>query len=95
MMIDLVKYVVLTEKSSGLIELNQYTFDVDVKLTKTHIKALIQETYGVQVLSVNTHRPPRRRRRLGMTRGYKAQWKRAIVTLKRGDRIPIFPSTDL
>ena len=38
--IDLVKYPVLTEKSTRLLENNQYTFDVDLRLTKTKIKAL-------------------------------------------------------
>jgi large subunit ribosomal protein L23 len=38
-MIDLVKYPVLTEKSTRLLENNQYTFDVDLRLTKPKIKA--------------------------------------------------------
>ncbi len=41
MMIDLVKYPVLTEKSVRLIENNQYTFDVDLRLHKPQIKKLI------------------------------------------------------
>lgn len=42
-MIDLVKYPVLTGKATKLLEKNQYTFDVDVRLTKSEIKVLIQE----------------------------------------------------
>ena len=38
MMIDLIKYPVLTEKSVRLIENNQYTFDVELKLNKIQIK---------------------------------------------------------
>jgi len=60
-MIDLVKYPVLTEKSTRLLENNQYTFDVDLRLTKTKIKALIEELFEVKVLSVNTHRAPRKK----------------------------------
>ncbi len=45
MIIELVKYPVLTEKSVRLLDVNQYTFDIDVKLTKPQIKNLIQETF--------------------------------------------------
>nr|YP_009106223.1 ribosomal protein L23 [Binuclearia lauterbornii]AIT95038.1 ribosomal protein L23 [Binuclearia lauterbornii] len=81
MMIDLVKYLILTEKSVRLIENNQYTFDVDLRITKPQIKKLIEDFFKVQVVSVNTHRLPRTS---------KAQYKRVIVTLKSGDSIPIF-----
>jgi len=43
MMIELVKYPVLTEKSVRLMDSNQYTFDVDFRLTKPQIKKLIEE----------------------------------------------------
>ncbi len=79
MMLDLVKYpVFLTEKATRLIEKNnQYSFDVDVRLTKPQIQKLIEEFFHVKVLAVNTHRPPRKTNRLGS----KPSYKRAIVTL--------------
>ena len=43
MMIDLVKYPILTEKSVRLMDSNQYTFDMDSRLTKTQIKEVIKE----------------------------------------------------
>lgn len=43
MIIELVKYPVLTEKSVRLMDRNQYTFDVDLKLTKPQIRTLIEE----------------------------------------------------
>lgn len=89
MMIDLVKRPILTEKSVRLIENNQYTFDVDPKLTKIQIKECIESIFSVQVVGVNTHRPPRRKRRLGMYQGYKKQYKRAIVTIKAGQTIQL------
>ncbi len=64
MMIDLVKYPVLTEKSVRLIENNQYTFDVEPKLNKVQIKQLIEDLFEVKVISVNTHRPPRKKKDL-------------------------------
>ena len=91
MMIDLVKYPVLTEKSVRLIENNQYTFDVDLKLHKSQIKILIEELFKVKVIAVNTHIPPRRKKRLGLSQGFKPRYKRVIITLKSGDSIPLFP----
>lgn len=84
MMIDLVKYPVLTEKSVRLIENNQYSFDVDLRLTKPQIKKLIEQFFNVQVISVNTHRPPR---------ASKKHYKRVIVTIKAGQTIPLFPES--
>jgi large subunit ribosomal protein L23 len=82
MLIDLVKNVVLTEKSVRLIENNQYTFDVDMKLTKPKIKKIIEEFFDVKVSSVNTHRLPS---------SSKKRSKRVIVTVKPGYSISLFP----
>jgi large subunit ribosomal protein L23 len=90
-MIDLIKCPVLTEKSAILLENNQYTFDVDLRLTKTKIKELIEDVFDVKVLSVNTHRSPRKKRRLGQYQGSKPRNKRAIITLRPEDSIALFP----
>lgn len=87
-MIQLLKKYVLTEKSCRLMESNQYTFDVDVKLTKPEIKKLLKEMFKVDVLSVNTHRPPRKKKGLGVNKGYKSSIKRVIVKIKSNQ--PLF-----
>nr|YP_010731913.1 ribosomal protein L23 [Phyllosiphon coccidium]WDY12744.1 ribosomal protein L23 [Phyllosiphon coccidium] len=87
MMIELVKHPVFTEKSVRLMEVNQYTFDVDLKLTKPQIKKLVKDLFQVDAISVNTHRPPRKRKRLGLNQGYKASKKRVIITLKVGQSL--------
>lgn len=87
MMIELVKHPIFTEKSVRLIEANQYTFDVDLKITKPQIKKLIKELFQVDVISVNTHRPPRKKKRLGLNQGFKASNKRVIITLKAGQSL--------
>ena len=89
MMIRLVKHPVFTEKSVRLIADNQYTFDVDLKVTKPEIKKVIKEIFQVDVLSVNTHRPPRKKRRLGITTGFKSSKKRVIITIKAGQSLPL------
>lgn len=86
MMIELVKCPVVTEKSVRLLEKNQYTFDVDLKLTKPRIKQLIEELFQVDVMAVNTHRPPKKKR----GRGYTTARKRAIITVKSNQSIPLF-----
>lgn len=78
MMLDLVKYpVIRTEKATRLIENNQFSFDVDMRLTKPQIKKLIEDFFNVKVLAVNTHRPPRKVKRMGS----KPNFKRVIVTV--------------
>ena len=47
----------------SLLEKNQYTFDVDLKLTKPQIKQLIEELFQVKVMAVNTHRPSKKETR--------------------------------
>ena len=90
-MIDLVKYPILTEKSARLIENNQYTIDVDLRLNKLQIKKLIEDLFQVTVIAVNTHRPPRKKKRLGLSQGFKTSYKRAIVTIKSGENIKLYP----
>nr|AUJ22944.1 ribosomal protein L23 [Coccomyxa sp. SUA001] len=91
-MIELVKYPVLTEKSVRLMDMNQYTFDVDLKLTKPQIKTLVEQLFQVEIIGVNTHRPPRKKRRMGYTQGKKASYKRVIISVKRGQSIQILPT---
>ena len=88
-MIDAVKYPILTEKSLRLVDSNQYTFDMDDRLTKTQIKQLVQEIFKVSVVAVNTHRPPRKKRRVGARQGFKTAYKRVIITVKAGETIEL------
>jgi large subunit ribosomal protein L23 len=87
-MIDLVKYPVITEKTSiALANNRQYTFDVDKRLTKTQIKKLFESLFEVDVIGVNTHIPPRKTVRVGLARGFRPSYKRAIITVKENQSI--------
>ncbi|MBD0343242.1 MAG: 50S ribosomal protein L23 [Coleofasciculus sp. Co-bin14] len=88
---DLVRRPIVTEKATLLLEQNKYVFEVIPKATKPEIKAAIESLFDVKVTSVNTIRPPRKKRRVGKFVGFKAQYKRAIVTLAPGDSITLFP----
>lgn len=88
---DLVLRPIVTEKATLLLEQNKYVFEVILKATKPEIKAAIESLFDVKVTGINTIRPPRKKRRVGRFMGYKAQYKRAIVTLAAGDSITLFP----
>jgi large subunit ribosomal protein L23 len=90
-LVDLIVRPIVSEKATILLEQNKYVFDVVLKATKPEIKAAIESIFEVKVVKVNTNRPPRKKRRVGKFVGYKPQYKRAIVTLNEGDKIPLFP----
>ena len=90
-LVDLVHRPIITEKATKLLEDNKYVFDVDLKSNKTEIKAAIETLFNVKVTKVNTLVPPRKKKRVGKFLGYKALYKRAIVTLVEGDSITLFP----
>ena len=88
---DLVYRPIVTEKATLLMEQNKYVFEVVPNATKPEIKAAIEDLFKVKVVSVNTLRLPRKKRRVGKFAGFKPQYKRAIVTLASGDTITLFP----
>ena len=90
---DLLIRPVVTEKATRLMELEQFTFDVERKATKPDIKAAIEQMYDVKVTGLNTQNLPRKKKRMGKFMGYKPCYKRAIVTLEDGEalRKVLFP----
>jgi len=88
---DLILKPIITEKGTIQMELGKYVFDVLPKATKPDIRAAVESLFDVTVVKVNTLKLPRKKRRVGRFEGYKAQYKRAIVTLKEGDSIALFP----
>ncbi|MEA5469827.1 MULTISPECIES: 50S ribosomal protein L23 [unclassified Spirulina] len=88
---DLILKPIVTEKATLLLEQNKYVFDVKPKATKPEIRAAIESLFAVKVTKVNTHNPCRKKKRVGKFMGYKALYKRAIVTLAEGDEIVLFP----
>jgi large subunit ribosomal protein L23 len=90
--LDIIKYPIITDKATRLIEENQYSFLVDPKANKVDIKKAIEYIFKVNVIKVNTFHPPKKRRVLGKYIGYRAHYKRAIIKLASGDSINLFPS---
>lgn len=81
----------LTEKTWGQKEAtNQVTFVVDPNANKIAIKQAIEETFKVTVLGVNTIKVRGKEKRMGRYTGKRPDWKKAVITLKEGDRIEYF-----
>jgi large subunit ribosomal protein L23 len=85
-----IKYPLITDKSTRLLENNQYSFIVDRYSDKITIKDAIENLFQVKVRKVNTCRLPRQKKRVGKYIGWKPQYKKAIVSLAEGDVINLF-----
>ena len=87
---QIIKYPIITDKATRLLENNQYSFIVDRYSDKTSIKLAIESLFEVKVIKINTCRLPRKQKRVGKYIGWKPQYKKAIVTLSEGDVINLF-----
>lgn len=87
---DIIVEPVISEKSYGLMDQNKYTFLVRPGSNKTQIKQAVEQIFSVKVTSVNTINRQGKRKRTRFGFGKRPGSKRAIVSLKDGDRIDIF-----
>ncbi len=81
-----------TEKSLKHSEsLNQYTFEVDRRANKHLVKEAVETAFDVKVVAVRMMTVQAKRKRYGRRMVVsKPQWKKAVVTLAKGDRIQFF-----
>jgi large subunit ribosomal protein L23 len=88
---DLIQTVQLTEKASLLSEKhNKYVFRVNPRANKVQIKAAIELLFKKKVVAVNTcNYAGKKKRERTASFGRKAHWKKAIVTLKEGEKIDL------
>jgi len=77
----LIKHPLISEKATDLGALNKYVFMVDAQANKRQVKELIEEIYGVTVTDANIVR----------VKNKSSEYKKAIVTLKEGDKIDTVP----
>ena len=68
---------------------NKYLFSVSVDSNKVQIKQAVEDVYNVKVTKVNTIKVQGKWKRLRYKEGKTPDWKKAIVTLKQGDKIEI------
>ncbi|MDR1851265.1 MAG: 50S ribosomal protein L23 [Propionibacteriaceae bacterium] len=87
---DILLAPVSSEKTYGLLDENKYTFLVSPSANKTEIKIAVEQVFGVKVTAVNTANRQGKRRRTRYGWGQQKATKRAIVSVREGDRIDIF-----
>lgn len=81
----------ITEKSNQMKEsLNQIAFEVDKRANKIEIKNAVVKLFNVHVIKVRTFMVLGKKKRVGKSLGKKSDWKKAVVTLKAGERIDFF-----
>jgi len=81
----------ITEKAVVLQDLNQYVFKVADNASKPEVRKAIEEVYGVDVLKVRMINIPAKRKRLGRSLGWQGGYRKAMVTVKKGQNIEILP----
>jgi large subunit ribosomal protein L23 len=86
---DIIKSVRISEKSTLKSDkLNQYTLVADRRASAPQIKRAVEELFNVKVVRVNTlNVHGKARRKSTKAAGRSADWKKAIVSLKEGDKI--------
>ena len=87
---NIIKYPIITDKATRLLENNQYSFIVNPTSNKITIKKSIEYLFNVQVIKVNTSHLPKKKKSVGRSFGYKPHYKKAIITLASGNTINLF-----
>lgn len=81
----------VTEKSTDLrVKEDKYAFEVDLKANKPEIKKAVEELFKVNVVEVHTMIVHGKVKRMGRFEGKRPNWKKAIVSLKKGEKIDFF-----
>ena len=88
---DIVRRPLVTEKSTQLKDLfRQYTFEVDPRANKYQIRQAVENIFKVHVTDIKTAVVRGKFRRVGSHQGKRPNWKKAVVTLKEGEKIEFF-----
>ncbi len=93
-MIGILIRPIITEKMTELGEKRQYAFEVPLSVNKIEVGKAIEKKFNVKVTSIRTVLVKGKRKsqmtRRGRFEGHTKTWKKAIVTLKEGDKIDYF-----
>jgi large subunit ribosomal protein L23 len=87
---EVLRRPLITEKGAGLQEQNKYVFEVTAGANKAQIKQAVEKAFGVTVTAVNVMTVHGKTRRVGRRQVLTPSFKKAIVSLKPGDKIEIF-----
>jgi len=88
---DIVRRARITEKGTRIREgQNGYLFEVARDANKIQVKQAVEAIFNVKVSTVRTLRVHGKPKRVGRHAGHRPDWKKAIVTLKKGETIELF-----
>ncbi len=87
---EILRRPLITEKYTTLQAQGKYAFEVAGEANKPQIKQAVEKAFKVEVTAVNVMTVPGKRRKLGRRQLPAHPWKKAIVTLKLGDKIEFF-----
>ena len=90
---EVLRRPLITEKSTVLQTQGKYAFEVAKGASKPQIKQAVEKAFDVEVTAVNVMVVAGERRRMGRWQIPARSWKKAIVTLKPGDKIELFETT--
>lgn len=79
-----------TEKITDQMVYGQYSFEVATGATKSEIKKAVEAIYNVKPIRINTVNMRGKAVRFGRVWSKRKNWKKAVVTLKSGDKIEVF-----
>ena len=85
--LDIILAPIITEKSAGMEAEVKYAFKVANTANKTEIKQAIEKKFNVKVMAVNVTNSHPKKKRVGKYTGMTSKYKKAVVTLKKGDTI--------
>ena len=87
---DIIIRPIITERGSDSMSIGRYTFEVFIGANKHQIKKAVEDLFKVHVIDVNTMIVKGKMRGLGRYVGRRKNWKKAVVSLREGDSIPLF-----
>jgi len=87
---EVLRRPLVTEKNTTLQAQNKYAFEVAGEANKHQIGQAVEKAFKVKVTAVNVMTVPSKTRRVGRRQVLTPSWKKAIVTLKPGDKIELF-----
>jgi large subunit ribosomal protein L23 len=87
---EVIRRPLVTEKNTALQSQNKYAFEVSKDSNKEQVKEAIEKAFKVNVIAVNIITVRGREKRVGRKKMMVSPWKKAVVTLKTGDKIQIF-----
>ncbi len=83
---------IVTEKSTLLGKVNQYVFEVAMSANKLEVRKAVKAVYGVEPTDVRVMRIAGKPVRTRTGKSRRSMWRKAIVTLKKGDRLDVYAS---